>query len=706
MTNTAPIDTVRTLIRRSRLFFAFLLFASLFVSVDAFAGQYVLRAGREKDIVALFAPYTLGQKVSGNWSLWSISIEPRRINIGLREGSGRDEHFSLVHIDDADDKSEHSKSFVLVRPASKEASLQQSATLLLSAVIEHDGGGFWEAPKEEGVLAPGESPPPPTESHLRPISLSTVDIAFDGIATIALIWILGILLAVRLLRDAPKWIRIALPAIVLSGIAVRLMLAPPAFLGAWPWSRLWSNIRTVYDGPLFHTWLVSSGKTIFLTDVMMWTNFAYAAAMPLILFSHATYLLRDPRAGIAASFALAFLPQHIRFSRSEDAFVPSLVLTSLAFALIHAWLRDPSKAVRTLALAIMPLVLFLGYLLRPLNILFVAVYCVAMVLLHPETAPTKRRVIGLVVVIGVWLAALPSFLSKNDAMVERSLLDLHWLGRVFEVILRPQWFVLTDARVTPLVLVVLAGAGAYFAWRAGEKKLVLFLGGWLLLFVVTHAVVVNPAMQPRYHLHLVVPFLLLAAKSVPHLWQNARAGLLVAGAVLLVSPLLHRHWIRDLPYAEMQEYAFVREARDIVPANCTVIEYVGEDAQARDLRFIRIGDAQSPKGQQFRYRVVPVFAAGVVGEFTGSLDKLLEAPPACLFLYQGLTCSKDSAIPECAALRRRFSADLVNQREVPLDFYDKKVAEGVSPTNSRFSLELLRIKSVNRQSAQTQPSLK
>lgn len=696
MTHSFTLGTVTTLQPRHRLFIAFLLFASLFISLDAWAGRQVLRAGREKDILALLAPYQLGAKVGAHWTLWSISIEPRRINIGLRDPSGHEEKLALVHHDDAENKTEQTKSFTLVRPKTSDQSVQEAVSSIFAETREHDDGSFWETPKEEGIIAPGEVPDTSTRRGPN-LNTSRFELAFDGIATLVLIWILGILLAIRLLRESPKWMRIALPLIVLTGIVIRLLLAPPALLGAWPWSRLWSNIRTVFDGPLLHEWANRSGQTFFLTDVMMWTNFAYAAAMPLVLFSHATYLLRDPRAGLAAAFAIALLPQHIRFSRSEDAFVPSLVLTSLAFALLHAWLRDPSKIVRFLALFIMPGVLFLGYLLRPLNILFVVVYCVALALLHPETAPTKRRIMGIVVVIGVWLGAFSIFFARNQSTVENTLFDWKWLSRIVDVLLTPQLLVLTDLRVTPLVLIVLAGAGAYYAWRTGEKKLLLFLGGWWLLFVVAHAVVVNAPMQPRYHLHLVVPFLLIGAISIPHLWKNARPGLLAAAAILIASPWLHRPWIQDLHYSEMQEYEFVHEARDIIPAHCTVVEYVGPDEHAHDARFVRIGEAQAPSGRTFRYEVVPAFAAEVPKEVTKPLEKILESPPACTYLYLGLMCGRESAVSECAALRHKFVGDLVNQREIALDMYDEKTIGRLNPrTQKSVSLELWRIKSVNR----------
>ena len=87
-------------------------------------------------------------------------------------------------------------------------------------------------------------------------------------------------------------------------------------------------------------------------------------------------------AAIAAAFAVAFLPQHIRFSISEDGFVGSLLLTSLAFALIHGFLRDRARAVRWLLLLALPAVLYPGYLLRPLNILFIGLYAAAIVALY------------------------------------------------------------------------------------------------------------------------------------------------------------------------------------------------------------------------------------------------------------------------------------------------------------------------------------
>ena len=683
---------MRVLNRRNR-FLVFFFFALMLVSIDALAGSHVLRAGRDKDVLALFAPYGLGSNVVGGWKLWSVSIEAKQIVIGLHESSGREERFSLVHPDDAPHVLLRSHSFALIRTASTDPSVERAVGMLFEAVSKRDAGGFWEAPVQDRLIATeptGSAPRAPTGPKAG-IAISTL--AIDGMLGILLIWTLATLLAVRLLRDSPRWMRAALPAIVLLAVFVRLEFAPPALLGAWPWSRVWPNVRAVFDGPMLASISSKYHQVFYLTDVMGWTNFAYAAAMPLVLFSHATYLLRDSRAGMAAAFALALLPQHIRFSRCEDAFVPSLVLTSLAFALVHAWLRDPSKIVRVLALCAMPLVLYPAYLLRPLNMLFVGVYLAAIAFLHPETAPMKRRIVGVVVAAGVGIAAVPSFVATNDVALGNAVADLGWLGRTFTVIATPRLLVLTDPSVTPLVLPLLAMMGGIFVWRAGEKRLVLFLCGWLLLFVTAHAFVVEPAMQPRYHMHLVVPFLLLGAAGVPSLWKKSRTGLAAACLVLLAAPFLCRRWIGDLHHSEMQEYAFVRRARDIVPDGCTVIEYVGSDDRALELRFARIGESLKDGAHHRRYTVVPAFAPGVIAKTSQSVDELLRHPPACLYMYEGLTCSTDPAGDACVALRRRVQAHVVEQVEIPIELYDRRMAASAPRAGTSVPLTLLRIES-------------
>lgn len=632
----------------------------------AAAQTHVIGAGQEREVLGLFAPYQLAGEVAEGYALWGVSIASSRVVVTLRAADGREAMLTLTHPDEAPEDAQHSASFALVLGTSPDAAGAAACTALVGAIQRNDRGTFWD---EVAV----------TVSARR--LLAGEGLAIDGIATLVMIFVLALLLAGRLLIGAPRWIAPALAATVVAGVLLRLALSPQSFLGAWPWSRLYPHARAVAAGPSL-AWLAEqAGHDFYLTDVMLWTTYAYAVVMPLVLFAHATYLLRDPRAGFAAAFAIAFLPQHIRFSIAEDGFVGSLVLTSLAFALIHGFLRDESRIVRWLLLAALPSVLYPGYLLRPLNILFVVVYAAAILSLHSETAPRVRRFVALAVVLVVGAAAAIAFVDQHEQSVA-SIPLLAWLTSCARVLFSPSLLVIDDPTRTPFVLIVLAVAGGVLTWRAGERRLVIYLVAWLLLFVVAHAVVVQASMQPRYHMHLVVPFLLLAASAVTRLEARHRRWLWASAAVLVVSPWLHVGFIRDVDYSELHEYAFVHRARDVVPSGCTVIEYTGGLREVDERRFSRIGTYATPGGAQ-RFTTIGVFPDGQTAPGQPSLDTLLRDPPRCLYLYEGLACSAwrgegESYAAACLALRERVHAQTVMEASARVRLYDM-ASEGVRP---------------------------
>lgn len=660
---------------------------------QASAQVRVIGPGHEQDALALFEPYHLGEEVAHGFVLWDVSINPDHVLVVLKDAQDRKTQLKLVHPDESPEDAERSQSFAVLPAGLSTADARAARSTLLKAIQRNDHGGFWirtKAPASELVQRQGQS-----ADMRRPIlSFGNDWVPVDGVAVVLLIFVLGLLLAARLLVDSPRWMAPALAAIVVAGAIVRLELSPATFLGAWPWSRLYPNVRAVAEGE----WIVGleayAGHPFFLTDVAMWTNYAYAVAMPLVLFAHGTYLLRDARAGLAAAFAVAFLPQHIRFSLSEDAFIASLTLTSLAFALIHGWLRDPSRVVRWLLLAALPLVLYPGYLLRPLNILFVIVYVAALLFLHPETAPRWRRVVGLVVVVTVAALATAAFLESNEGAVRDAATNPSWLLDVLWIMLNPNLLVLSDPTRTPPALIVLAVVGGVLAWRAGERRLVAFLVGWLVLFVVTHSFVVQESMQPRYHLHLVVPFLLLAACSVSRIPQRWRRWMWVPALSLVASPWLHAGFIRDVKYAEMEEYELVREARDVVPEGCTVVEYTGAPKGGDELRFSRIGAYAGTHPPRFRaIGVWPDGSTGPAWRKPPTLDALLADPPECLYLYEGLACTSHRAPDEvhsCATLRERMNAETVLATHAPPRFYDSQNRGEHPPPEGEILLRLSR----------------
>lgn len=641
----------------------------------AHAEEHAIGPERQAEVLVLLAPYALGAEVADGFVVWGVALERTQIALTLRHPDGTQAQLRLAHPDDAKAAKWRSASFALEADGAIPERAPPALARLVEAIQRNDHGGFWSTsgpavPRDDpGVRSP--QPPPPEVSHAsRPADWGPL----DGVAFFLVLVTVALVLSVRHLKDSPRWMAVVLGGAVVAGALWRLWLAPPTFLGAWPWRRLYPNVGAVAEGSWL-PWLAERlGATLYLTDVSLWTNYAYAVVMPLVLFAHGTSLLRSARAGLWAAVAVAFLPQHIRFSRCEDGFIPSLVLTSLALALIHGWLREPSRWVRWLCLGVLPFILYPGLLLRPLNLLFVAVYVGAMLLLHEDEVPRSRRVMGLGVVLVVGAAAAVTFVRMQAERVA-AVVEIGWLPRVLYVALNPRMLVLDDPTRTPPVLIVLAVAGGVWAWRAGQRRLVGFLSAWLLLFLVAHGVVSQDTMQPRYHLHLVVPFLLLGSLAVVHAkpawWSSGkrRAALAVGGLSLLLAPLLHAGFITDVDYAELQEYRFVREARPLVPVGCTVVEYVGgTPGDNLGPRFHRLGERIGAHGAS-DFDVIALTDE----DLPGRLDGLAAHPPACLFVYDGISCAVAAGGGKrpCTEVRRRLGARTVREALVWPRLYDR-----------------------------------
>ncbi len=621
----------------------------------ASAQAHAIGPGNEARVLSLFAPYTLGGEVSGGYALWGVAIERTRVTITLRAPDAREATLALQHPDDTLGGDARTRSFAVVYGAEPGAEAMAARRALAAAVARNDQGGFWEETARTTTERSG---------YLH-----------DGLLQIAALALLALFLAARLVAGEPRWLAAGLAGTVIAGALVRLALSPQTFLGAWPWSRLYPHARAVAEGPWLSAIAEHAGRTVYLTDVMLWTSFAYAVLMPIALFAHATYLLRDARAGLAAAFAVAFLPQHIRFSISEDGFVGSLLLTSLAFALIHGSSARP-RARRPLAAAAR----------APRGALPGLSAAAAQHPLHRRVRRGDRRAARVTSAPRLRRARRARrrarrgrrrarrASSRSTSSTVEQLAPLEWFVSVFRVLLTPRLLVLTDPTSTPPALLVLAVIGAVLAWRAGERRLVAYLLGWMLLFVVAHAVVVQESMQARYHMHLVVPFLLLGALAVPRVAVRHRRWLALAAVSIAAAPWLHQAFIHDVDYTEQREYAFVRRARDLVPEGCTVLEYTGGRHDGNELRFSRIGQRARPDGAQ-RFRAIGVFPDGRTADRQPALDALLADPPRCLYLYEGLACSAWRAPGEdyaagCLTLRARLRATPVREGSAPVRLYD------------------------------------
>lgn len=638
----------------------------------AFAARHVVPAGREQQILALFLPYTLGGEVSPGFRLWTVSIEKKHIRVGVSDKSSDECGFVLRHpSDDAEsDDVNVSQHFVARRERSskqgvdcEKAGFNAPIDLLVQSIRSHEAYSPWQE------VYSGTSVPKTTEPNAwGPI---------DGIAAYAFMVLLAALLSWRLLRKAPKHYYLALAGILVFGLLVRFKYSPVAFLAPSPWARIVPNVRAVMDGPILHAVALHEGHGFWLTDVISWTNLAYAVATPLVFFAHASYLVRDIRVGLFAAFLLAALPQHIRYSQCEDAFVPSMLISSLSFALLHAWLRDRSTAVRCIAMCTLPVTLYMGYLIRPLNPIFFVLYTVAIFYLHTSTTTSTRRWTAFAILAGVAILAIPTWLTLHSSAAAKSLPMVRWIPDVASAFLIPRLFVLTDPYATPMVLMLLAVIGVRMTWRTEHRKVMLFLLLWVTIFTVAHAVVLEPAMRPRYHLHIVPPFLFFAAMALASIekWsKNTRTALLV---VVAMSPIVHREFIADVSFTDVQEHAFVLRAREIIPKGCSVVETSSED-HGLAVRFARIGHVVGGEFTSPIKSIVFLPDGSLLNAPTKStINDVVSNPPDCLYLYEGLECWRGRGPTEaysslCTELSQRLQTIPVMTETSPYKLYDSQ----------------------------------
>lgn len=678
----------------------FALSVACLASFSARADVPTIEPGRETDVLALLAPYRPGAEITAGWKVWDVAIQPNHIEVGLRDPADRTLSFSLVHPTQAESNARLSPSFAVKWKQPIDGPQERAARdALLEAIRRNDDGKFWRVWRPISTRAGTEIPVPFGRSLVS-----------DGLLLSVVGALLALALALHVLASSPLFVRVGLPIITAAGIALRLELSPVGFLGAWPWSRLWPNVRIIWESPLFGNLAEHLGKEIFLTDLMLWVNFGYACLMPVVLFAHASQLLRDSRAGFAAAAIVAFSPHHIRFSRCEDAFVPSLVLTSLAFALLHTFMRDPSRRWRWLALAALPFVLWPGYLLRPLNIMFIVVYLGAIVLLHPHYTPVKRRVAAALVVVGVGIAAIFQFVQVYSNEIIDATTSPTWVLLVPTALFSPSLNMLIHPLATAPALLMFAAFGVQRLVNRGERQLALFLLGWLAIYFVAHASVLAEPMQPRYHLHLLVPFTMLASTGIVASFHWVRTGtrfnvrrtfgLGIGLVTVACAPWFGKRWVTDTGYTDMLEYAFVRQARDVIPEGCTVIEYIRPDAE-HNSRFRRIG--QRLAAGKFGDRFTTVFARLASADAKGmtALDattqkELSRGADACVYIYEGLGCWSDTVPSEsyaqaCTALVQAAPLETVMEQSIPFRPYDVNVTRGVRPGTQQLRLALSRV---------------
>jgi len=633
----------------------------------------VIVPGREDEILALFEPHALGDELSPGWALASFSIEVSTVDLRLEGPDEATVELRLSHPDDGPAHAIELPSFDLEIVAREGGEGGDAAVEALVARMKaNDDGQFWAKKVSYAEDAPGKpSVVGMTQSRLE----DTSPWLRDGLLSLALLTVVILGLCADKLRGAPRSIKWSLAATVLGAALLRVGLSPRVALAPWPYTRELLSGARIFDGPML---ALLTDAPVWLSDVILDSTLAYALLAPLAVYVHARYLLDDHRAGLLAALVVAVLPLHLRFSHSDAAFIPSITISSTVFALIHAATRERRAWLGWLALVVAAPLVVQMYGVRPLNIMYfpllVATAFVGQGLAGDKPPLAKGRAIVTLVLLAAltFAVGVPRLLGDFGPQVDEGL-GLQTLLSAIKVLSRPRFNTLLNPVFTPPLLVALALAGGWDLYRRGRRPLLWFLLAWLLGFLIAHAYVVPQSMymQARYHLHLVVPFMLLAVCGIeaglawlagpgearPSWagWTQGREGLIRSAALiwLLASPLIHLHAVRYTGLNDAEEWRFVHAQREAIPAECAILEYRGATAGAR-FRRVGLSVVDGERDQRWTIHEIPMPGEGEA-ELPVAITELLEQPPACLYYYEGLTCfgnkpPAEHLAPSCHAI--------------------------------------------------------
>lgn len=643
------------------------------------AARPVIPPEREDEIQALLLPHRLGDGLAPGWRLRAIAIDLATIHVQLHGPDDELAELTLDHPDYAPPGARVVGSFALLvteAPRGSEAALAE----LVAALERNDDGRFWAA---HGAVAPDGEP------ELR-FSRSLSGWATDGLLALALVVGVTAALLWQALRGAARWIPWTLLGIVALGAGMRLWLTPLATLEPWSYTRFMVVARTIYEGPALA--LLHPGP-VFPTSVITTTVLVHALLAPLAVFVMARYLLASDRAALVSAGLVAVLPLHIRFSYGDVSSIPSLTLAALVFAMVQAAAREPGRGWPAAMLLLLPVVLVPTFLLRPLNILY-APLSLAMVLVHrgvsTDQAPAPaRRIVAVALVLAALTieVGIPHLLDEFGREVREGL-RLSTVASAIRVLFSLEHDSLLNPHFTPPGLTLLAIVGVVDLARRRRWRLLACLAGWLLASLGTHAYVVpkSPFMQARYHLHLVVPFVGLAACGIEavlarlHGHRHARRWMVVLFGYLAASPVIHAPFVRDVAFDDQREWVWVHALRSHVPADCTIVEYGGRGQGAR---FARVGAfvAEGVPAQRWNVVEIPEPADGAPA-VSDEVRTLLSHPPECAYWYEGMPClgnrpPEAALAPACAAVHELADLTEIERLEFESRPYDENLAPGL-----------------------------
>jgi hypothetical protein len=679
----------------------------LFVATLAAAAEApVIAAGREKEIVALVAPYFGANKdVTPGFRVGDVDVQPRAIRFFVVSGDQKGA-IRLEHPDAAPKDAERSASFAILYENATEPRMSAALHALADVVRNNDKGAFWPAVGPRPGVEDAPSSRFATGKKHWLTTLRPPAVLRDGVLLFVSACVLMWLHLRRVLSSESRRIALGLVAIVVIGGVLRLTISRETVMNVWPYNREVPLAHLAFHGFLLPAITAALKTRVYLTDIIFKTTLVLAIVTPFAFFAHARYVLRDTRAALFAAALLAVLPNHIRFSRADSEFIQSLATSSLTFVVLYTALRDPSKRWRSVCFALLPILSVATYFVRPENLFFWLVDIGAILLTSGDEAPLRRRLLAFVeVTAAAAFAFVVHLLAQYKDSVQQGL-SVRTITSAVSIFFDVRLNTLVNPAITPPGITLLAVAGGVLLFRRGERARAAFLTLWLLGFFVVHSFVrpSEPAMQARYHLHLITPLLLLAASALPELARLPRPYLVAGALYFAASPILHLGFERDVGFNEMQEFNFLRTAGRAIPDGCTVIELspaVGIDPRVTlASRLDRISIVLDRGSIEHAFKVINMGRTTEGGEpaetLSAEAQDVLRAPPPCLMIYEGLTCrshrpSGVARAPACDAALRAIDASPVVSASFRSRIYDEVLAGRLMPTKDGRTLCVQRL---------------
>ena len=323
-----------------------------------------------------------------------------------------------------------------------------------------------------------------------------------------------------------------------AALALRLGLSPHTFLHEYYHitetvsAYLVGELAPVYGnaGPALYR-LVSSalGKTDDVA-VIFGTNAVVASlAIPAVALLDLGLMRSWPRA-ICAAVLLCVMPQHLRFSASEDLFVPAVTLGIWSLAILVVYLRTRRLGDALLGV----LALSLAMQTRP-EMLFFPVVALMLLLLtkrrHWRVLFSSRTLLALAALLVLLIPRLVSLrhaLSDHPSFAPGHLTPRQYLANL----------VLFQHQITPSVYLVLAAIGV--GWGALRRPGVVL---WVVLVfcgftLFSYSLFSNPVFDLRSQLLPTSFVVIVAAGAAPvwmGLWGSRWRMALVSGACALAA---------------------------------------------------------------------------------------------------------------------------------------------------------------------------